>query len=264
LTLTEGNTTTLKITGTKKKITWSSSKKSVATVSSKGKVIAKKKGTATITAKVGKKKYTCKVMVKEKTATTPSNPQDAILSKITKKYTVGKYYGSNWKNVVICQYKNNSGYDLIFNVTAKFGNTKKCNATSANWYDDIYFANGSELALFYNLDYKYYDFEYTVKKATQYTKDLYSKITLETNVSSQGDVNYVFANNATDSLVALECLTVYFDSNGNVIDFYDCDGLRLFLRDTLEGRFEPPTDANLNQAKFAHYTTYYKIILLDD
>lgn len=63
VTLIKGQTTTLKITGTQKKIKWSSSKKSVASVSSKGKVTAKKKGTATITAKVGSKKYTCDVSV---------------------------------------------------------------------------------------------------------------------------------------------------------------------------------------------------------
>jgi len=65
LTLEVGQSKTLKITGTKKKGTWSSSKKSVATVSSKGKVTAKSKGTATITATVSGKKYTCKVTVKE-------------------------------------------------------------------------------------------------------------------------------------------------------------------------------------------------------
>lgn len=63
VTLIKGQTTALKISGTKKKAKWSSSKKSVATVSSKGKVTAKKKGTATITAKIGNKKYTCKVTV---------------------------------------------------------------------------------------------------------------------------------------------------------------------------------------------------------
>ncbi len=64
VTLTKTQKTTLKISGTKKKVKWSSSKKSVASVSSKGVVTAKKKGTATITAKVGSKKYTCKVTVR--------------------------------------------------------------------------------------------------------------------------------------------------------------------------------------------------------
>lgn len=72
-TLTVGKSFTLKITGTKNKVTFSSSKKSVATVNSKGKVTAKKAGTATITAKVKGKKYTCKVTVK--------NPVNKYVSK---------------------------------------------------------------------------------------------------------------------------------------------------------------------------------------
>ena len=65
ISLNVGKTYTLKATGTKGKITWTSNKKSVATVSSKGIVKAKKKGTAVITAKYGKnKKLTCKVTVK--------------------------------------------------------------------------------------------------------------------------------------------------------------------------------------------------------
>lgn len=53
----------LKVTGTKKKVKWSSSKKSVAKVTSKGKVTGVKTGKATITAAVGKKKLKCKITV---------------------------------------------------------------------------------------------------------------------------------------------------------------------------------------------------------
>ena len=56
-------TVTIKMKGTKKKVTWTSSDTSVASVS-KGKITAKKEGSATITATVGKKKYTCTVTVK--------------------------------------------------------------------------------------------------------------------------------------------------------------------------------------------------------
>jgi len=66
-TIVKGKTLTLKVLGTKKKVTWSSSNKNVATVSSKGKVTAKRKGTCTITAKVAGKKYTCKITVKNPT-----------------------------------------------------------------------------------------------------------------------------------------------------------------------------------------------------
>jgi len=64
-TMNKGQTYTLKISGTKKKVKWSTSNKKVATVSSKGKVTAKKNGTATITAKVGSKNYKCKITVKD-------------------------------------------------------------------------------------------------------------------------------------------------------------------------------------------------------
>lgn len=63
LTLAKGQKYTLKVTGTKKKVSWKSSDKNIVTVSS-GKLQAKKEGTVKITAKVGTKKLTCKVTVK--------------------------------------------------------------------------------------------------------------------------------------------------------------------------------------------------------
>ena len=65
LSLVVGKSYTLKVTGTKQKIIWTTSKKSVATVSKSGKIAAKKAGSVTITATVNKKKYTCKVTVKK-------------------------------------------------------------------------------------------------------------------------------------------------------------------------------------------------------
>lgn len=67
LTLYEGKTFKLKITGTKKKITWKSSNKAVATVSPSGAVTAIKHGNAIIKATYEDSKYTytlaCKVTV---------------------------------------------------------------------------------------------------------------------------------------------------------------------------------------------------------
>jgi len=70
VTLYVGQTVNLKVSGTDKKVTWSSSDSKIAKVSKKGKVTALKKGNATITAKIGDKKYTCKVTVKEITCKT--------------------------------------------------------------------------------------------------------------------------------------------------------------------------------------------------
>lgn len=65
ITLYVGETATLKLKGTAKKVKWSSSKKTVAAVTKKGKVTAKKAGTASISAKISGKKYVCKVTVKK-------------------------------------------------------------------------------------------------------------------------------------------------------------------------------------------------------
>ena len=63
ITLITGTSTTLKLTGTKKTVKWSSMADDVATVSSKGKVTAKSTGLTYIVAKVGKTSYKCKVKV---------------------------------------------------------------------------------------------------------------------------------------------------------------------------------------------------------
>lgn len=55
----------LKVIGTSKKISWTTSNKTIATVSKKGKVTAKKKGTAVVSAKVNNRTYKCKVTVKD-------------------------------------------------------------------------------------------------------------------------------------------------------------------------------------------------------
>ena len=65
-TIYVGKSTTLKMSGTTKKVTWKSSNKKVVTVNSKGKVTGKKKGKATITATVNKKNYKSVVTVKKK------------------------------------------------------------------------------------------------------------------------------------------------------------------------------------------------------
>ncbi|WP_310603294.1 Ig-like domain-containing protein [Anaerosporobacter sp.] len=101
LTTYEGDKTQLKITGTSKKVKWTSSKSSIASVDSTGKVTAKKKGTATITATVSSKKYTCKVTVKSATRTIkiPTEIYDTDImfwgllgdAKIIKTSTSGEY-----------------------------------------------------------------------------------------------------------------------------------------------------------------------------
>lgn len=60
ITIRVKQTYVLKVTGTNKKVKWSSSKKKVATVSSKGVVTGKRTGKTMITAKAGKKPFLVK------------------------------------------------------------------------------------------------------------------------------------------------------------------------------------------------------------
>lgn len=73
ISLIQGKTYTLKLSGTNQKITWKSSNKNIATVSSKGKVTAKRKGSCNVYATVLGKKYTCKITVKAKPAPLPKD-----------------------------------------------------------------------------------------------------------------------------------------------------------------------------------------------
>lgn len=120
--LIKGQKTTLKISGTAKKIVWSTNKKSVATVSQKGVVTARKKGTAVITAKVGSKKYTCKVTVQ-----TPALNKTSVT--VTKgKSTTLKLNGTNQK---VTWKSSNTGIATVSKgkVTAKKAGTVKITAT---------------------------------------------------------------------------------------------------------------------------------------
>ncbi len=112
-TLYVGQSTTLKVTGTKKKVKWSSTNKKVATVTQKGKVKAKKIGVSTIKAKVLGKTFSCRLEIKEKTNSdktpTPTpEPEENLKEKveILAEYTLPDSIGWYTRHFIIV--KNNS------------------------------------------------------------------------------------------------------------------------------------------------------------
>ena len=73
VTLLVGQTKTLKITGTKKTVSWKVGNEKIAKISKKGQIRAKRVGRTTITAKVAGKKLTCKLTV-DKNPKLSANP----------------------------------------------------------------------------------------------------------------------------------------------------------------------------------------------
>lgn len=85
LILNVGETATLKMKGTKKKATWSTSDASIAMVSNSGKVSAIKEGNVQITANISNKKYICKVVILR-----PENPYIATAPFAAQEKNFGK------------------------------------------------------------------------------------------------------------------------------------------------------------------------------
>ena len=98
VSLNVGKTYTLKVSGIKGKITWTSSQKSVATVSSKGVIKAVGNGKAVIVAKAkdgSGKKASCKITVS--TSSTPSKPNlpennETIITTIIRMYIYNVFF----------------------------------------------------------------------------------------------------------------------------------------------------------------------------
>ena len=130
ISLNIGKKYTLKVTGTKQKITWSSSDKSVATVSSKGVVTAKKGGSAKIAAKVLGKSYVCTVTVKGNTVNTiltvdkkKLTMSGSTIIKITSRTGGALRWETNKNNIVTCKWgewsKNQNGWAIKLYVNAQ-------------------------------------------------------------------------------------------------------------------------------------------------
>ena len=90
ITMYTGQTSTLKVSATSKKVTWYTSNKKVATVSSRGVVSAKSSGSATITARVNNKNLKCRVTVKKQTTNNKKAALKAYYSFLKSyKFTTG-------------------------------------------------------------------------------------------------------------------------------------------------------------------------------
>lgn len=121
-----GQTAKLKVTGTKRKVKWSSTDKSIATVTSKGVVKAKNIGYCRIKAKVAGKTLKCAVKVKTVAEANARNLRNYIIKNGKKAKDGGRYIRKKWSekgdaeearwyyNAVVKAYSNKN--DMYFEI----------------------------------------------------------------------------------------------------------------------------------------------------
>ncbi len=140
INLNVGKTYTLKVTGTKKTVKWSSSDAKIASVSTKGVVKGIKKGSAKITAAVSGKKYTCKVTVKDVFST------KTAIEKLSTEEELDTGKG------IFVILKNNYGFDYSLTATAiYYDEAGKMVGKTTN--SNYYFEKSKECALFFDEPY---------------------------------------------------------------------------------------------------------------
>lgn len=200
LTIYVGGKTTLDMTGSAKKVKWSSSKKSVATVSQKGVVTAKKSGKTVITVKSGSKKATCKVTVKKQlTAKKAVSQMNRQLKKATY-YSADVYMGSLKTDNLVMHVGANEKKGLIY-MEAPILGLEKCYKTPHRtyWYD-------SSTAKWYYVSSSSSDSSET------YVAD---------DLSITGDMKYTSLGNKTFNGKKCLALSVPMEDSGTVIYYLD-------------------------------------------
>ena len=231
VTLIKGQTTTLKISGTKKKAKWSSSKKSVATVSSKGKVTAKKKGTATITAKIGNKKYTCKVTVQ--TPKISSSKITLSVGETSKLKVNGTDQKITWKS----SNKKIATIDKNGKVTGKKAGSVKITATVLK---------------------KKYICNVTIKNKKSFSEKEALKMVSIKQTVQEDCISFRLKNNyyyAIDPYVKV----LFYNSDGQVID-YDVDSCHCMnVGDEMILLVWIPEDLNGNPIKYSYFKCKWEI-----
>ena len=218
ITLTVGKKAKLKVTGTKQKITWSSSNENVAVVSSKGKVVALKKGTAKITAKVQKKKYYCKVTVVQKETTkstiTPTDeptaePTIAPTVKPTATPTVAPSNTPLDTYVTLAAYiKNNGEYDVNSDGVINYSIYETERGNNASYLN--------QLAYYPNDDY----LEFTTYMGTT-SGDTLLKLEINRASIATGDMTFIVTTDNNKTVVDYGEASVYVNkiSKNSTINF---------------------------------------------
>lgn len=220
IVLKTGESTKLKITGTKKKVKWSTSNKFVASVNGKGTVAGANAGTAYIYAKVSGKELKCKVTVR--------NSFDEAKAKKNIKKTI--YENSGYIFVLM-----KSNYEFPTSVTADcyfYDANDKPIDTGYSYF--FWLEKGREGVLSFQCpdDYSSYEIKYDYFQSFAYVgnESVVDKLSVDTNEVKDGyfDKIMVTLNNNSHKEISCNVIIKYYDENGKIvyideIPFYDVE-----------------------------------------
>ncbi len=219
VTVAVGKKVSLKVKGTTKKVSWTTSKKAIASVSKKGVVTGKKAGKATITAKVGAKKFRCKVTVKKSSKVkTLSNTQLAANCS---------FHVTKYKKGVLLSVKNNNSQSI--DLTLVDYTLKTSNGAEVKTGAETFFCLGAgetlETAISLSQDQlKDLDTSKSVvscsvdQNRTKHfvnMKNYFSESLTETEKIDE--LNYS-ANNTSSKKVHVNISVYFYDNTGNLVD----------------------------------------------
>jgi hypothetical protein len=248
LTVNEGQSYTLKLSGTTKTVKWSTSNKAIATVSTKGIVKGIKAGTATITATASNKKYNCKVTVKE-----VFNAKKAVQNLSVEDYSLS--------HGVIQIVKNNYIFPMDLEATIVYYDSSNM-MIGKSGASNYYFEKGAECILFYsaptdsNYDYVPYDHYKITYSASliSYMKSNLKDIEIASNIGIENVMLEV--TNSGGQSAEFTQIAILFYQNGEIVgyDYQYADVQEPGSTDYLEFSF--PWDENYETIQIDDYKIY--------
>lgn len=242
-----GETLSLKVTGAKKKVKWSSGNKEVAVVTKKGKVTAKQVGTTVIQAKVAKKTFRCYLTVQSNFSASEATEKISCTLQDTGKG-------------VVAILKNNN--EATVNVSAKIAYYSGGVMIGTSSDSNYGFESGKECALFFSSphDADYHDVTYDDYKIALSVEEGSGLVCGSNGIEVKEDfgtdnISAEIKNNSGKRLGYIYISCVFYDSSNNAIGYAshyaqcEADGSIDFVT------FDFPYDENYDMV----YPSGYKI-----
>ena len=270
VTVAVGKKLSLKVKGTTKKVSWTTSKKAIASVSKKGVVTGKKVGKATITAKVGAKKFRCKVTVKKS-----SKVKNVSTTKLASKcsFTVKKY-----KKGVLLSVKNNNSQTIdelraVYTLKTSSG---KVIETGRDGFDFLEAGKTRDIVI--NLEQEqlavidtsktvvkcYVNQEAEGKHYKNINKYISQSMSETFNEATVVDSFNCKVTNTSLKYVEVSMYLYFYDESGNIVDVCNFNGMSLNPKEKNNQLFDGPCIDNGNNGYTKGYKSYKLVIYAHD